>query len=159
VFEWTTTQLGSQGTVLAGGRYDGLVEQLGGQPTPAVGWASGIERLILLMQAQGQQASSAPLVYVCHVDQRRAAARLAESLRDTGISTVLDMGEAKFKTQLQRADRHAATFAVILGSEEVAKGTVQVKTLATAEQHEIESSQLAAWLQAQNPSQELSQKL
>ena len=134
VFEWTTQQLGSQGTVCAGGRYDGLVEQLGGSPTPAVGFASGVERLILLLKAQGAALpSSAAHVYFCTIgeDGERAACKLAEQLRDQlpGLRIVLHAGGGKLQAQLKRADRSGASVALILGGEEAAKQSIQVKSL------------------------------
>ncbi|HET8882428.1 MAG TPA: histidine--tRNA ligase [Solimonas sp.] len=134
VFEWTTTALGAQGTVLAGGRYDGLVEQLGGSATPAVGWACGIERLLLLMKAQGVAIDSgAAHVYFCALgdDAQRQSRKLAEQLRDAAPSlrVVLNAGGGKLAAQLKRADRSGAQFAVVLGDTEMAAGTVQVKSL------------------------------
>lgn len=134
VFEWTTQALGAQGTVLAGGRYDGLVEQLGGTPTPAVGWACGIERLLLLQKAQGVAVEGAAAdVYFCWLGEaaRRAAATLAESLRDAlpGLRLVLHAGGGKLAAQLKRADRSGAAVALILGEAEIGARTVQVKCL------------------------------
>jgi histidyl-tRNA synthetase len=136
VFEWTTTALGSQGTVCAGGRYDGLVEQLGGTPTPAVGWASGLERLILLMKAQNVVVpASAPHVYLCAMGDRapRAAQALAEQLRDAlpQLRLVQGLGGGKLPAQLKRADRSGAALALILGDDEAAARSVQVKSLRT----------------------------
>ncbi|HEY9546919.1 MAG TPA: histidine--tRNA ligase [Solimonas sp.] len=134
VFEWTTTALGAQGTVLAGGRYDGLVEQLGGSPTPAVGWACGIERLLLLMKAQAVAIDSgAADVYFCWLGDtaQREARRLAEQLRDADphLRLVLHAGGGKLAAQLKRADRSGAQFALVLGDAEIEAGTVQVKSL------------------------------
>lgn len=134
VFEWTTTQLGAQGTVCAGGRYDGLVEQLGGSSTPAVGFASGVERLILLLKAQGVMLPDAsPHLYFCHLGDEagRAARKLAEQLRDAlpGLRMVLQAGGGKLKSQLGRADKSGARYALVLGDEEAARHEVQVKSL------------------------------
>ncbi|HUP92379.1 MAG TPA: histidine--tRNA ligase [Solimonas sp.] len=134
VFEWTTTEPGAQGTVCAGGRYDGLVEQLGGTPTPAVGWASGVERLILLLKAQGlAPAMPAADVYLCCLGEpaQRAATRLAEQLRDAlpGVRLALNAGGGKLPAQLKRADRSGARFALVLGEAEIAQQAVQVKSL------------------------------
>jgi len=139
VFEWITDQLGSQGTVCAGGRYDGLVEQLGGSPTPAVGWASGVERLILLMKAQGVAGSVATAdVYLCTLGEaaQRQASVLGEQLRDSlpALRLVTNAGGGKLAAQLKRADRSGAALALILGDEEIANRSIQVKSLrATAE--------------------------
>jgi histidyl-tRNA synthetase len=134
VFEWITTELGAQGTICAGGRYDNLVEQLGGSPTPAVGWASGIERLALLMRAQNVAIPGAgPHVYFCALGEtaERAARKLAETLRDeaAGVRVVINAGGGKLKNQLSRADRAGARVALILGDDETASQTVQVKSL------------------------------
>ncbi len=134
VFEWTTDQLGAQGTVLAGGRYDGLVEQLGGSATPAIGWASGIERLILLMKGKGiERPQFGAQVYFCALGEQALlpAARLAEQLRDAlpGLRLTLNAGGGKLAAQLRRADKCGARFALILGEDETTRQTVQVKSL------------------------------
>ena len=134
VFEWTTTALGAQGTVCAGGRYDGLVEQLGGAPTPAVGFASGVERLILLLKAQALPVPDAGAqLYFCTVGEaaERAARKLAEQLRTElpGVRLVLNAGGGKLKSQLGRADKSGAAWALVLGEAELARGAVQVKSL------------------------------
>jgi histidyl-tRNA synthetase len=134
VFEWTTTELGAQGTVMAGGRYDGLVEQLGGSATPAVGWASGMERLLLLMKAQGLgQPAAAAQVYLCVLGDalQREAARQAEALREAlpGLRLMFNAGGGKLAAQLKRADRSGAAIALVLGEQEAAQGQVQVKSL------------------------------
>ncbi len=137
VFEWTTTQLGAQGTVCAGGRYDGLVEQLGGPATTGVGFGLGIERLILLMAAQNIAVPTRTAqVYVCRlgVEADSAALKLAESLRTAlpGLRLVLNAGGGGLKSQLKRADASGARLALILGEEEVTTGVVQVKSLREA---------------------------
>ena len=137
VFEWTTDRLGAQGTVLAGGRYDGLVEQLGGSPTAAIGWAAGIERLILLMKEAGVAVPEAgPQVYLCALGDaaQHAAAPLAERLRDAlpALRLVLNAGGGKLPAQLKRADKSGARLALILGDEETARQAIQVKSLRQA---------------------------
>ncbi len=132
VFEWTTDKLGSQATVAAGGRYDGLVEQLGGKPTPGVGYAIGIERILLLMEACGVAApADAPDVYVVH--QGEAASSMAfvvaRDLRREGLRVVLHCGGGSFKSQFKRADACGARFAIVLGEEEAARGVATVKHL------------------------------
>ena len=132
VFEWVTDALGAQGTVCAGGRYDGLVEQLGGKPTPACGFALGVERLLALLQdAEALPQVEAPDVYLIH--QGDAAAdlgiRVAESLRDTGLDVMYHCGGGSFKSQMKRADHSGAPLAVIIGDDEVAKGEVTVKAM------------------------------
>jgi histidyl-tRNA synthetase len=132
VFEWVTDRLGAQGTVCAGGRYDGLVGQLGGKPAPACGFAMGIERLIALIgDAGGAPATPAPDVYVVHQgdDASRLAFRVAEGLRDQGISALLHCGGGSFKSQMKKADGSGALFAVIIGDDEAATGEAQLKPL------------------------------
>jgi histidyl-tRNA synthetase len=151
VFEWTTDKLGAQGTVLAGGRYDGLVEQLGGSPTPAMGWAAGIERLVLLMREAGAAVPSlAPHAYVCWLGdgERDAAMRLAETLRDAlpQLRLVLNAGGGKLPAQLKRADKAGARLALILGEQETARQAVQVKSLADSSQTECSWADLPARL-------------
>lgn len=134
VFEWVTDQLGAQGTVCAGGRYDGLVEQLGGPKTTGVGFGLGIERLILLMGVQHAAiASNAPHLYVCRLGAvaERQALQLAEALRDQfpTLRLVLNAGGGGLKSQLKRADNSGARYALLIGDDEAAAGTVQVKSL------------------------------
>jgi histidyl-tRNA synthetase len=134
VFEWTTTQLGAQDAVCAGGRYDGLVEQLGGPPTPGVGFAIGIERLVALMVQQGAAlAVTSPQVYFCRFGAQAEgpALKLAEELRAAlpGLRLTLNAGGGSLKSQLKRADGSGARYALILGDDEAAQGLVQVKSL------------------------------
>ncbi|WP_273430278.1 histidine--tRNA ligase [Chitinibacter tainanensis] len=148
VFEWVTTELGAQGTVAAGGRYDALVEQLGGKPCPAVGFAMGIERLMLLLEAQ-QVATPAqsPDVYV--ISQGDAAARAAfaaaRQLRANGLNVIYHAGGGSFKSQFKKADQSGAALAVIVGEGELAAGTVNIKVLTGAqqgEQHTVAQDQM-----------------
>ncbi|MBP5997478.1 MAG: histidine--tRNA ligase [Azonexus sp.] len=132
VFEWVTDRLGAQGTVCAGGRYDGLVGQLGGKAAPACGFAMGIERLIALIKdAGGEPAAPAPDVYMVHQGEAasRLAFRVAEGLRDQGIAVLLHCGGGSFKSQMKKADGSGATFAVIIGDDEAATGEAQLKPL------------------------------
>ena len=137
VFEWVTDRLGAQGTVCAGGRYDKLVEQLGGKPTPAVGFAMGLERLILLLQelnAFPEEISRATDVYVVAVGEVMPQAfALAEVLRANSpyLRVQVNCGGGNFKTQLKKADRSGAEIALILGETEAAAGEVGVKYLRT----------------------------
>jgi histidyl-tRNA synthetase len=142
VFEWTTTALGSQGTVLAGGRYDGLVEQLGGSPSPAIGWASGVERLVLLLekqQAAGLEAD-APQVYACAVGEaaERQILPLAENLRSAvpSLRLLVNSGGGKLKNQIGRAEKSGAQFALVVGDAELQEQAVLLKSLSTAAQDE-----------------------
>jgi len=134
VFEWTTDALGSQTAVCAGGRYDGLVEQLGGAGTPGIGWAMGQERIVMLLEKQGLAAvRDRPQVYLVLVGERTEIPgfKLAEQLRDAWPSLQLqtNLGSGSFKTQFKRADKSGARYALVLGDEEVARGVVGVKDL------------------------------
>ncbi|MFT4068350.1 histidine--tRNA ligase [Paraburkholderia sp.] len=136
VFEWVTDKLGAQGTVAAGGRYDPLIEQLGGKPTAACGWAMGIERILELLKEEDLVPEAEGCdVYVVHQGDaaREQAFIIAERLRDTGLDVILhcsaDGQSASFKSQMKRADASGAAFAVVLGEDEIANGTVGVKPL------------------------------
>ena len=135
VFEWVTDRLGAQGTVCAGGRYDGLVSQLGGKPAPACGFAMGVERLIaLIKESGGEPAAPAPDVYFVHQGEAasRLAFRVAEGLRDQGINVLLHCGGGSFKSQMKKADGSGAAFAVIIGDDEALTGEAQLKPLREA---------------------------
>ena len=136
VFEWVTDQLGSQGTVCGGGRYDPLIEMFGGKPTPACGFAMGVERVLELMKANGEaHARNQCDVYVVHQgDQARLQAFVvAERIRDAGLDVLLHCASAtgvgSFKAQMKKADASGAAFAVIIGDDEVAQGTAAVKAM------------------------------
>lgn len=154
VFEWVTTSLGSQGTVCAGGRYDGLVEQLGGRATPAVGFAMGLERLVLLVQAVNPEFKAQSVVDIYLVasgaNTQTAAMLLAESVRDAlpACKLMTNYGGGNFKKQFARADKWGARIALVLGENEVAARQVVVKDLRSGEQQTVEQSDLAAHLQA-----------
>jgi histidyl-tRNA synthetase len=134
VFEWVTDALGAQDAVCSGGRYDGLITQLGGEPTPAIGFAMGVERVVeLLTQAGSAPPAAAPDIYIVVNGERaeREALRLAEQLRDAlpGRGVLLNLGGGNFKTQFRRADRSGAQLALILGDEELDRGVAAVKPL------------------------------
>jgi histidyl-tRNA synthetase len=131
VFEWITGALGAQGTVAGGGRYDGLFEELGGKPTPACGFAIGVERMILLLEAQGKAHAAALDAYVVHAGDKAGAVarRVAETLRDHGASIALHAGGGSFKSQMKKADASGARLAIIVGDDEAAAGTVAIKHL------------------------------
>ncbi|MEC4721427.1 histidine--tRNA ligase [Noviherbaspirillum sp. CPCC 100848] len=136
VFEWVTDQLGSQGTVCGGGRYDPLIEMFGGKPTPACGFAIGVERLLELLKANGEQFTPNQCdVYVVHQgdEAQLQAFVVAERLRDAGLDVVLHCassnGGGSFKAQMKRADASGAGFAVIIGEDEVAKSVASVKNM------------------------------
>ena len=135
VFEWVTTALGAQGTVCAGGRYDGLVEQLGGKATPAVGFAMGVERLVLLLETltDSEHLNSNPDFYVLGmgVTAELQALQLAERVRDQlpNVRVLCHCGGGKFKKQMKKADDSGARYALILGEEEIANQSVSIKFL------------------------------
>ncbi len=134
VFEWTTDALGSQSAVCAGGRYDGLIEQLGGTPTPGIGWAMGQERIVMLLEKQGLgQVRDRPHVYVVLAGEQTEIQgfKLAEQLRDAwpDLRLQINLGGGNFKAQFKRADKSGAKFAVILGDDELARGVAAIKDL------------------------------
>jgi len=131
VFEWVTTKLGAQGTIAGGGRYDTLVERLGGSATPACGFGIGLERVFLLMQEYGVAAADMPDVYVVNVGElaESAAFGIAEQLRNANIEVVLHAGGGSFKSQMKKADRSAAKYALILGDDEVNNQQVTLKPM------------------------------
>ncbi|UAN61780.1 histidine--tRNA ligase [Serratia sp. JSRIV006] len=152
VFEWVTTSLGAQGTVCAGGRYDGLVEQLGGRATPGVGFAMGLERLVLLVQAVNPDFKAPATIDVYVISSgtgtQSAAMLLAEQVRDAApqIKLMTNYGGGNFKKQITRADKWGARIALILGENEVAAQQVVVKDLRSGEQETLAQSEVAARL-------------
>ena len=135
VFEWVTDQLGSQGTVCGGGRYDGLFEQLGGKPTPAIGFGLGIERLLLLLQEIGVPVPGAsPDVYAVLPDAAALpqAMVVLDALRAAGLSVQMHAGGGSLKAQFKKADASGARFALVFGADELAQGQVAVKPLRDA---------------------------
>ena len=152
VIEWVTDSLGSQGTVCGGGRYDGLVEQLGGRATPAVGFAMGMERLVLLVQAVNPEfePTSNVDVYVIASGQgvQSAAMQLAEKLRDEApeLRLMTNFGGGNFKKQFARADKWGARVALVLGEDEVKAGQVVIKDLRRGEQQTLDQAKAAAVL-------------
>ena len=154
VFEWVTERLGSQGTVCGGGRYDGLIQQLGGKPAPAVGWGLGIERLLLLLEAVGvKPPSSAPDVYVVlgTAAARTSALVTAEALRKAGLAVLVNAqtkdGIAGMKNQLGKTDSSGAGFALVFGEDEFNRGVVQVKNLRDRDAPRLERplADVASW--------------
>lgn len=151
VFEWITESLGSQGTVCGGGRYDGLVEQLGGKPTPAVGFAMGLERLVLMMETLGNTDVRRSVdVYMVTAGEgtMMAGMKLAEQLREQvpGLRVMTHFGGGNFKKQFKRADKVDAAIALVLGEDEVAAQTVVVKDLAGGEQNTVAQAEVAKLL-------------
>jgi histidyl-tRNA synthetase len=152
VFEWTTDALGAQDAVCSGGRYDGLVAQLGGESMPAIGWAMGQERVVALMQqSQPDAAAPVPHVFMVMVGERAEGAGLvlAEQMRDAHrkLRVQVNLGGGNFKTQFRRADKSGAQVAVIVGDSEVERGMVAVKSLrAEGEQSDVAADELPARL-------------
>jgi histidyl-tRNA synthetase len=154
VFEWVTTELGAQGTVCAGGRYDGLVEQIGGKSTPAIGFALGLERLVALLEQRNvRMPDFAPHVYLVMVGELAGleGLRLAEMLRNqlSELKLIMHCGGGSFKSQFKQADKSGARFALILGENEVAQQQVTVKYLREERpQFTVNISELVTWLQS-----------
>jgi histidyl-tRNA synthetase len=143
-FEFVTERLGAQGTVMAGGRYDGLVEQMGGPPTPAVGWAAGIERLSMLLAESGATPSAIAVIPVGEAGEA-AAIGVLQSLRAAGLRAEMAY-RGNLKRRMERANRIGARAAIILGEDEAARGVAQLKHLDTGVQEEVALDQLAARL-------------
>ncbi len=147
VFEWVTTRLGAQGTVCAGGRYDGLVEQIGGKPAPAMGFAMGVERLLALLQEDGMALPRAEVdVYVVHQGELagQLASRVAEQLRDDRLRVLLHCGGGSFKSQMKKADASGARVAVVIGDDEAQADEVSVKPMQGGEQVRVGVQSLIA---------------
>lgn len=144
VFEWTSDRLGAQATVVAGGRYDGLVAEIGGPATPAVGFALGIERLLALMDGETVPVHS-PAVFLAPLDAsvETAAMTLAEELRDRGLAVWYHCGGGSLKSQLKKADRSGASLALVIGEQEAADGTVLVRDLGAGEQETVAREEVA----------------
>lgn len=145
-FEFTTTMLGAQGTVLAGGRYDGLVEQLGGKPTPGIGWAGGIERLVLLSDPKPELAPTVAIIPIGEKPELEAV-KIAAELRRADIAVELAY-KGNAGKRFKRADKLGCTHAVVLGDDELSKGVAKVKDLKSGEETEVPLAGLAAKLKA-----------
>ena len=131
VYEWVTNRLGSQGTIAGGGRYDYLIERLGGDKTPACGFGIGMERIILLLEDMGVMIQNEPNIYLVNLGDaaEKYALKLSENLRSQGLKVVLNSGGSSFKSQMKRADKSGAAFAVIVGDDEMKESAAQVKSL------------------------------
>ena len=151
VFEVYAEGIGAQNAVCGGGRYDGLIEQLGGPPTPGIGFGSGIERQILTMKEQGivPPALPRPLLFVAYVGEsaRLPAFRLVQTLRQAGLPTLFGFGRRSLKAQMKSADRAGVRYALILGDDEVAKDTVTVRDLRDSTQQTLSRARLITWVQ------------
>jgi histidyl-tRNA synthetase len=140
VFEWVTTRLGAQGTICAGGRYDGLVGQIGGKAAPATGFAMGVERLLALLQDDGMVLPKQEVdVYVVHNGDLavRLASRVAEQLRDSDFKVLLHCGGGSFKSQMKKADASGARVALVIGDDEAQANEVSVKPMQGGEQERV----------------------
>lgn len=147
VFEWVTTSLGAQGTICAGGRYDGLVEQVGGKPAPATGFAMGVERLLALMLEDGMALPKAEVdVYVAHQGELagQLASRVAEQLRDDKLRVLLHCGGGSFKSQMKKADASGARVAVVIGDDEAQANEASVKPMQGGDQVRVGVDSLVA---------------
>ena len=146
IFEFSSDQIGAQSAICGGGRYDGLVEQLGGKPTPAIGFAMGLERLILLME-QNRPCIAKPLhTWIVYMGEQLLphGLQLAKKLRQAGIACLLDYAGRTVKNQLGKASKEGAILALIIGENEVAQGTVTIKEMASGEQQSVAADQLLA---------------
>jgi histidyl-tRNA synthetase len=150
VFEWVTTKLGAQGTIAGGGRYDTLVERIGGNATTACGFGIGLERVFLLMQEYGVSAHNQPDIYLVNVGElaEQKAFTVAETLRNMGLSVVLHAGGGSFKSQMKKADRSGARYAAIFGDDEAAANEISLKPmLGQGEQARVPFEQVLAIVQ------------
>jgi histidyl-tRNA synthetase len=157
VFEVWAEGIGAQAAVCGGGRYDGLIELLGGPPTPGIGFGSGVERLILTLKAQGAQppALPSPSVQVSYTGKeatgqqaKQAAQALVAELRQAGVGALLPFGERSLKSQLKSADKAGVGYVVIVGEGELLSGQWTVRTLADGSQQAVERAALVEWLAA-----------
>lgn len=151
VFEWVTTKLGAQGTIAGGGRYDTLVERIGGNATPACGFGIGLERVFLLMQEYGVSAANQADIYLVNVGDlaQQKAFSVAEQLRSIGLNVVLHAGGGSFKSQMKKADRSGAKFAAILGDDEAAANELSLKPmLGQGEQARVKLDQVLSIIQS-----------
>jgi histidyl-tRNA synthetase len=150
VFEVWAEGIGAQNAVCGGGRYDGLAEELGGPPTPGIGFASGLERVVLTMKQQEVvvPALPAPNIFVAYLGQeaKTEAVKLAVELWEAGLGATLAFGDRSLRAQLRQAGKLEATFALILGEKEIEAGQVAVRDMARGEQIEVARSEVVSWL-------------
>jgi histidyl-tRNA synthetase len=151
VFEIKAEGLGAQDTVIGGGRYDGLVEELGGRPTPSIGFGCGVERMVLAMQQMGLPVPEEPRpdVLVAYLGEaaKVAAVQLVEKLHDAEVAAVLAFGDRSLKSQLKSADRAGASLTIILGEEELKAGMATVRDMSSSQQVSISLDALVDWVQ------------
>lgn len=154
VFEFVSTSIGAQGTVCAGGRYDGLIEELGGKPTPAVGFAAGIERLLIVMEKSGVQIPEPlkPTVYIAGMDKdcRKKAFELASLLRQKGVICEIDHMDRSVKAQFKYADKIGAKYVAVIGGNELAEGKANVKCMETGESESVAFGQMCTYFAKNN---------
>lgn len=150
VFEFTSSAAGAQGTVLGGGRYDGLLEQMDAKPTPAVGFAAGVERLLMVLEAEGVQIPEPEGVdcYFAGLDEvsRKKAFLLADSLRKEGFSCETDLMERSLKAQFKYADKLGASFVAVIGESELQEGAAEVKNMRNSQSERVKFDELAEYL-------------
>lgn len=149
-FEFITTKIGAQGTVCGGGRYDGLIEEIGGPSTPGVGWGMGKERMLLTMEACGADIPGEPGtdVFIAYVDEesKMASLKLMKELRDAGISVQMDVMGRKLKNQFKYADRIEAAKTIVIGGDELASGKLTIKDMISGDQKEVTRDEIVAEL-------------
>ena len=154
VFEFVSTSIGAQGTVCAGGRYDGLIEELGGKPTPAVGFAAGIERLLIVMEKSGVQIPEPlkPTVYIAGMDKdcRKKAFELASLLRQNGVICEIDHMDRSVKAQFKYADKIGAKYVAVIGGNELAEGKANVKCMETGESESVAFEKMCTYFAKNN---------
>ena len=139
VFEFVSNTIGAQGTVCGGGRYDGLIESIGGSPAPAIGFAMGLERILLVMESLGIKfpEPETPDIYLVSMGQFMKVQRLCEELRCEGVAALCDLAERSLKVQMKNADRCGAKYSVVIGDDEAEKGKAQLKNMETGEKTEV----------------------
>ena len=151
VFEFVSRSIGAQGTVCGGGRYDGLIEELGGTPTPGIGFAMGLERILLVMEAQGVQfpSESVPDIYIATLGQDKKVMALCHKLRQKGIWAECDLAGRSLKAQMKNADRSKARYSIVIGDNEAESGIAAIKNMTSGEKEEVslEPENITAFLQ------------
>ena len=150
-FEIISSELGAQSTVLAGGRYDGLVEEMGGPPAPAVGFGSGIERILMIMEAQGieipDEAHPSVFVATLGMEARDFGVKFLSDLRKAGIASEMDYAGKSLKAQMKSADREQVRLTVIIGDDEMARGVIKIRNMETSEEKEVPADKAVAKIQ------------
>ena len=156
VFEWVTGSLGAQGTVCAGGRYDGLVEFLGGRATPAVGFALGLDRMVMILsEKQGAERKWKPELFLAYMGEAafKKAIEVARELRHQGYICYLDFSEAKLKNQMRLANKLGAEHVLIIGEEELERERYSIKRLSDSQQWEVTLPELSRYLESRSSRQ------